>query len=54
MPPSELVGGNLDSVIAELLKHLGPVWALEELLGRLCPEQARFAVGQDPSRMTVR
>ena len=51
--PCELGGGNLDAVGAELFDHLGPVWTLEELLGRLCPEQARFAVGQDPSRMTV-
>ena len=52
--PSELGGGNLASAVAELFDHLGPVWALEELLGRLRPEQARFAVGKYPRRMGVR
>ena len=42
-----------DADVAELLDHFGPVWALEELLGRLCPEQARFAVGQNPRCVTV-
>ena len=53
VPPSEHVRSNLDAVGAELFDHLGPVWTLEELLGRLGSQESRFAVGQDPSRMTV-
>ena len=54
VPPRELVVGNLDSVGAELFDHLRPVWAFKQLLGRLGSQEPCFAVGQDPSRMTIR
>ena len=48
------IRGNIASVVAELFDHLSFYFAFEELGGRLCLEQPRFAVGKNPSRMGVR